>query len=139
MTKHALHLLVIAGALSLPMIASVSAARAQDEGWFGVWDSTRGTMHVEQDGDEVRGDFETMGGRFRGHIKGDGLSGIWAQDSSRQECHEERLGSAYWGRFRLHLSDDGKYFHGRFSYCDSESGNGDEWNGKRAKPHHHHR
>jgi hypothetical protein len=136
--NHTFRGLIVAGVLSVPMI--VPAARAQDQGWFGPWDTTRGMMHVEQDGDEVRGDYEKMDGRFRGHIKDEGLSGMWAQASSKQRCHEERLGSEYWGRFRLHISDDEKYFHGRFSYCDSESGNGEEWNGKRPKPprHHHH-
>ena len=130
--------LIVAGALAAPMFAIVPTAQAQEQGWYGPWDTTRGMMHVEQDGDEVRGDYDAMNGRFRGRIKDDGLSAIWAQASSRQRCHEERLGSDYWGRFRLHISDDEKYFHGRFSYCDTESGNGEEWNGKRPKPRRHH-
>ncbi|HUO97555.1 MAG TPA: hypothetical protein VMU01_02750 [Rhizomicrobium sp.] len=125
--------LAMACALSVPMIALVSPARAQEQPWFGAWDSSRGLMHVEQDGDELRGDYAMMGGRFHGEIEDGGLSGIWAQEYSKVRCHDERLGSPYWGRFRLHLSDDGKYFHGRWSYCDTESGNGEEWNGKRPR------
>jgi len=128
---------IVAGALAASALAWGTQASAQEQGWFGPWDSTRGMMHVEQDGDEVRGDYEKMDGRFRGHIEDGGLSGIWAQSSSRQRCYEERLGSAYWGRFRLILSDDDRYFHGRWSYCGTESGNGEEWTGKRPRHHHH--
>ena len=122
---------LLAGAAVL--FALATAASAQFEGF---WDTNQGAMRIAQDGDRAHGDYDLKGGRIHGDIDGDGLSGIWAQDWSNRRCYEERMGSFYWGRFRLHISDNDEYFHGRWSYCDQESGSGGEWTGHRV--HHHH-
>jgi len=131
MAIRMLRKLLCAGALSLPLFA----AGAWAQNFAGEWETNMGAMHLEQDGDQVRGDYDMKDGRLHGEIRDGGLSGIWVQSSSARRCYEERMGSNYWGRFRLHLSDDERYFHGRWSYCDGDPGSGGEWNGKR----HHHR
>jgi hypothetical protein len=98
---------------------SATAALAQDVGFDGEWPtSTFGAMHLHQDGDEVGGSYDFKGGRLHGHVAGRTLTGVWAQDTADHRCHEERMGTRYWGRFELHVSREGDALHGRWGYCD---------------------
>jgi hypothetical protein len=93
-------------------------------------------MRIEQSGGHARGDYEMKDGRVRGDVDGDAFSGTWSQSSAGHRCFEERMGSMYWGRFKLHLGEDGEHFHGRWSYCNDEPGTGGEWTGTRHRRRH---
>lgn len=105
--------------------------------WSGPWETNQGPMQIDQDGDRARGDYQLSDGRLHGDVDGNEFRGTWAQSTSQRRCYEERMGTLYWGRFTLRLSDDGRYFHGRWWYCDGDPGNGGEWTGHR--PHRRHR
>jgi hypothetical protein len=134
MATHTLHRLIFAGALTAAFLLFPSAARAEGD-FTGLWRTNMGDMHIEQDGDRARGDYEMKDGRMHGGIDGDAFSGFWAQSSAAHRCFEERMESHYWGRFTLILSDDTEHFHGRWSYCNDDPGSGGEWTGSRR--HHH--
>jgi hypothetical protein len=125
---------MIGAALAL---LAVPSAQAQDGGpWSGPWETNQGRMHIEQDGDRARGDYDLKDGRVHGDVDGDVFRGVWSQSSAKRYCREERMGSHYWGRFNLRLSDDGRYFQGRWWYCEDDPNDGGEWTGHR--PHRHH-
>lgn len=121
-----------AGAVLLLGLALPAAAQ-EGRPWEGTWESNQGRMHLEQDVDRVRGEYDLKDGRLRGETEGDNYRGTWSQSSSRRYCREEHMDSHYWGRFTLQLSEDGRYFHGRWWYCDNDPNDGGEWTGHR--PH----
>jgi hypothetical protein len=135
--RHAIRGWLVAGALAAPLLAAATAAQADDE-FAGDWRTNMGAMRLDQDGDRVNGTYEMKGGRVRGHVEDNSLTGIWTQDAADHRCFEERMGSRYWGRFRLTLNDDGDSFSGRWSYCDDAFGSGGDWTGERHRHHHHH-
>jgi hypothetical protein len=125
----------------MPLFGIVPAAYA-DMGFSGSWHMTSGNfasqgdeVRIWQDGDHLRGEYPLKDGRLAGHVDGDRFEGIWVQSSSNRECYEERMGSRYWGRFYLVLSEDAEHFQGRWSYCDDAHGSAGAWYGRR---HHHH-
>ncbi|MDR3525638.1 MAG: hypothetical protein P4L57_00045 [Rhizomicrobium sp.] len=107
----------------------------------GRWDTNQGVLRIDQDAYHVRGDYDFKGGRIVGEVEDNTLSGIWAQNYSDRRCFEERLGSHFWGRYRLHLAHDDEEFHGHWSYCDEGPRSGGDWDGKRLhrEPWEHHR
>jgi len=134
MTTHALHRLIFACASTAALLLFSSAARAEGD-FGGLWRTNMGDMHIEQDGYHAHGAYELKDGQVRGEIDGDAFKGLWAQSSASHRCLEERMGTHYWGRFMLILSDDAEHFHGRWSYCNDDPGSGGEWTGTRR--HHH--
>jgi hypothetical protein len=119
-------------ALAAPLVAFSPAALAQAD-FSGGWRTNQGAMRLTQDGDRVTGDYELKDGRVEGHVEGDRLSGVWTQSSADHRCFEERMGSAYWGRFWLRLNRDADHFDGRWSYCDDERSSGGDWTGDRRR------
>jgi hypothetical protein len=127
-------------------IASVAcallfSAPAAAQHFGGRWDTNQGVLRIDQDGYHVRGDYDFKGGRIVGEVEGNTLSGLWAQNYSDRRCSEERLGSYFWGRYRLHLTDDEQDFHGHWTYCDEGPRSGGDWTGRRLhrEPWEHHR
>lgn len=135
MGTHALHQWIFVGALTLPLLASSSAARAEGD-FSGSWQTNNGDMRIEQSGDHASGHYDTKDGRVQGHVDGDRFDGIWAQSHADRVCHGEKMGSPFWGRFSFRLNEDGDRFRGRWSYCDDALGSGGEWTGER---HRHYR
>jgi hypothetical protein len=102
--------------------------------WGGVfggdWRTNEGEMNIQQDGSRISGSYSKRGGRIEGRVQGANASGVWAQHSFDRPCFRELLGSYHWGRFEWRLSDSGRHFSGRWSYCDSgmsRSWTGDRW------------
>ena len=127
---------IVVGALTAPLLMFSTGARAQeDEGFYGTWETNFGAMHIEQDGDRARGEYEQKDGRIHGEVNGTSFSGIWSQSYSAHRCFEERMGSQYWGRVQLRMNDRGDRFFGRWSYCNDDPGSAGEWHGERR----HHR
>jgi hypothetical protein len=118
---------VLALAMTVPAMAQYEAS------WDGPWETNQGRMDIEQHGDRVRGAYDLNDGRVFGDSDGTVFRGIWSQSTSKRRCYEDRDGTHYWGRFTLTLSDDGRYFHGRWWYCDRDPNDGGEWTGHR--PH----
>jgi len=129
---------IVVGALTAPLLVFSTGARAQeDEGYSGSWKTNFGVMHLEQDGDHVRGDYEFKDGRIRGEVNGAGFSGIWTQSTSARRCRDDRMGSEYWGRVQWRINDQGDRFFGRWSYCNEDPGSAGEWHGERRHHRHH--
>lgn len=124
---------LFAAVLGTALFGAAGAALAQDD-FSGRWDTNMGSMFIQQGIDHVSGRYEMKGGRIEGDVNRNTLTGIWTQDNADHRCFETRMGSHYWGRFRLHLNHDGDRFSGRWSYCDDEPGTGGNWTGER-----HHR
>lgn len=112
----------------------VAASSLNDSrsGFSGDWHTTQfGDMHIDLNGDNARGTYSFKNGRVLGTVSGDSFNGYWMQQSSGRRCNTEQYGSVYWGRFELHLGNDGSYWKGRWSYCDDPALSGGEWNGTR--------
>jgi hypothetical protein len=88
-------------------------------------------MQLEEQGSQVRGDYEKNGGHLEGDVDQNTLTGIWVQQDSEHRCREKRNDSHYWGHFRISLDPNGKVFHGYRSLCDQELSTGGEWRGWR--------
>lgn len=122
----------ILAASVLVAVAGLAQAQPYHEwrgDFAGRWWTNEGDMHVEQDGSHISGSYSKRGGRIEGRVAGDHASGVWAQDFADRPCFYERLGSHHWGRFEWRLSDDGRRFYGRWSYCDNDLSHG--WSGDR--------
>jgi len=124
---------LLGSALALASILATPAWAQAD--FAGPWHTNQGNMHIEQRDNHAWGDYELKDGRVRGDVDGDLFSGIWTQSSSNRRCFDEREGSHYWGRFRLHLDEDRDHFRGRWAYCNDDFGSGGDWTGERL--HHH--
>jgi hypothetical protein len=127
----------VAGALALSALGFSSAAATAD-GFSGHWHLTSGnfadrgtSVRIWEHGDGASGAYTLNDGRLEGHINGDQFDGIWVQSRANRRCSESRMGSAYWGRYSLHLSGDGERFHGRWSYCGDADGSGGDWSADR--------
>lgn len=119
------------------LIGVTGVALAQTGNFSGTWDTNMGRMRIEQYAGRASGEYEMKDGHVRGHIDGRTFEGIWTQARADRRCFEERMGSEYWGRFRLHLSRDGDRLHGSWSYCNDEPGSGGDWHGERITWHPH--
>ena len=96
-----------------------------------TWNTDEGglmTLNVLPDSFE--GKYENDNGRINGMLKDGVYTGFWGEDSSNQECAEEKLGTKYWGRIAFTFDTARKHFDGKWSYCDAEPGSG--WTGDRA-------
>ena len=120
--------------LAAALSGVAAPAFAQDD-FGGRWSSTTfGAMRLHQEDDGgVRGEYDFHGGRLRGHVDDRTLSGVWTQDSAGEPCEEEKMGTHYWGHFEFRINRDGDAFHGWWSYCDSDTHQGD-WDGRRRGP-----
>ena len=110
-------------ALPLLTLALTAQAAAPEGRWTTPW----GDMRL-QGGDQISGDYDHLGGRVIGQMRGETLEGYWIQRNSEQRCPRDLSGSRYWGRLRLTF--DGDRFNGRWGYCDQEP-NRDGWSGTR--------
>jgi hypothetical protein len=135
MTGYFVRAALVASAMAFPLFASAAQA---EENYAGAWRTNNGDMRLDQDGDRVTGSYDLKGGRVRGHVDGESLSGIWAQDTADRRCRETRMGTHYWGHFRFDLNDEADHFDGSWSYCDESFGSGGTWSGDRRHHHHHH-
>ena len=90
-----------------------------------------GNMHLAQSFATAQGTYSFKNGQVTGTVSGDTFAGIWVQSSSGRQCKAPQSGSYFWGKFNLHMGNDGTYWKGRWSYCDDTEGTGGAWNGKR--------
>ncbi|HUO97559.1 MAG TPA: hypothetical protein VMU01_02770 [Rhizomicrobium sp.] len=118
--------LLLSGAVAALVLCAPAFAQ-----FAGTWDSNRGRMHLEQQGAQVRGDYERNGGHLEGDVDGRTLTGIWVQEDSERRCSEKRMDTHYWGHFRITLDENGKVFHGYRSLCDGDPASGGQWIGGR--------
>ncbi|WP_236144002.1 hypothetical protein [Nostoc sp. CMAA1605] len=84
----------------------------------GVWNSSEGTITVQQSGSRVSATYTQDNGVIEGSISGNVLTGYWSEDSSNRRCNTSRNGRYYWGRIRF-VFDNSK-FSGLWGYCDDE-------------------
>ena len=123
--------------LGLVMFAAVFAfagtsAPASAADFSGRWATVEnGETSLDQNGDRVSGTYAFKDGRVSAEVRGNWMSGIWAQSSSGRRCNREELGTFYWGRFKVQLSGDEERWSGGWSYCEEPEATGGGWNGKR--------
>lgn len=118
---------------SLAIIALILPTFALAAGgiYGGPWESDRGQMFIDQNGQVITGTFGNGDGRIEGRVRGWRLSGQWRATHGDHRCMDAQMGSHYWGRYELDLTHHAERFRGHFSNCDAEPRSGDPWNGHR--------
>jgi hypothetical protein len=73
------------------------------------------------DDDTVVGTFDSGGKlRVKGNMDNPTYVGFWTADTAPKECDNERDGTSYWGKVKFEMSDAGRTYTGKWSYCDAE-------------------
>ena len=136
--KQGLRVACAVAALSLAAMSATAQAAPNDwrvggpsSGDFGgAWNTSEGSMTLQQSGGDVSGTYSQDNGRIEGQVSGSRLTGYWGEDSSANPCPTQRLGTSAWGRIDWALDADARHFSGRWSYCDAEPAG--SWTGDRT-------
>jgi hypothetical protein len=85
------------------------------------------------DDDVVTGTFDNDGKlKVKGNMDNPTYVGVWTASTAPKECDEEKDGSSYWGKVKFDMSDAGRTYTGKWSYCDAEPDTNFQakWDGK---------
>jgi hypothetical protein len=90
-----------------PELSIAKPLKASAPSWRGTWETTYGTLRIQQSGHRVRGDYPAGDGVLKGKYQpGKGvLSGTFRNNRMNRD-----------GRLRFRLTDDGKKFEGKWGW-----------------------
>jgi len=85
----------------------------------GNWQTSEGPMTLDRDGaDKLTGTYAQDSGRIKLHREGGNFwKGGWSEGSSDHRCHDEKMGSHYWGHVELTFTNGNRHFDGQWQYC----------------------
>ncbi|MFQ5626910.1 MAG: OmpA family protein, partial [Methyloligellaceae bacterium] len=96
------------------------------ESGAGLWRTSVGPLALAAGSDgKVIGRYPEDNGRWFGEKQGHAISGYWVENGSSRACKTKKDGSRHWGRIYVELNEADDRFDGWWSYCDSESHDGE--------------
>jgi hypothetical protein len=81
----------------------------------GNWNTSEGTMVLNQNGNLVTGTYNQDNGKITASLSGNSMVGVWMESSSAQRCSTPVNGNYHWGN--ISFTFKGNQFDGKWGYC----------------------